>query len=297
MRAPVVVLAALAACSKSEPKPKSRPPSVPDARVVVIDAEPAGLAPHRNAKDLATAFRELVGDDVRAVGVGELHTRIDKASDVRSALARFTDVIVPLVAARASDLVVETWTADPDDKKCGEQATKATQQVEQATQRPEATKSELAMLADATRAAKIAGHAMKLGCADWAKIAPPGKEISIEAMLTIITRELGRIAVEAIAARDAQKSTRRLVLTYGGALHNDLYPVEGVEDWSFGPKVDQASGGHYVELDLVVPEYAEIDQSVAYEPWYPLLPLTGPDHVVIVEKGPRSYAVLLERTK
>lgn len=293
-----VTLVLLAACSKTAPSkthdaaPRRAPP---DARV--IDAEPAGLAPHRTAKDLATAWRELVGDDVRAVGVGELHTRIDKAAHATSAIARFRDDVLPAVATRASDLVVETWVPDPKDKTCGKQAAKATAKVEAAVERPKAAMDELGTMVQAAREDGIQPHAMKITCADWTKIAPPDQDLDLAEMLTAITRELGGIASTALAARAKQPSPRTLVLTYGGALHNDLYPNEGVADWAFGPRLDAATAEHYVEIDLIVPEYAEVDQAMAAEPWYPLLPLASPEHVVIVEKGPRAYAVLLPRTR
>jgi hypothetical protein len=294
---PALALLVLAACSSSKQPAKSydaAPRRAPDARP--LDAEPAGLAPHRTAKDLPTAWRELIGDDVRAVGIGELHTRVDRQTKARSAIARFTDEILPVVATRASDLVVETWLID---KKCGKEAAKGTAKVQATVQRGEATLDEVSTMVTTARAAGIQPHAMLLGCKDWKAIFPKGVEgePDLEPMLQIITRELGRIAATAVADRAKAKSERTLVMTYGGALHNDLYPQVGIEDFSFGPKVDQATGGHYVELELIVPEYAELDNTQGHEPWYPLLPLASPDHVVIVEKAPRSYAVLLPRTR
>jgi len=299
MRAHLAIVFFLAAaCSSSKPSAKQTDAAprraAPDARPPA-DAEPAGLAPHRTAKDLATAWRELVGDDVRAVGVGELHTRVDRATKARSALARFTEEILPVVATRASDLVVETWLID---KKCGQAATAGTAKVEATVQRGAATKDEVSTMVVAARAAGIQPHAMLLGCGDWKAIFPQGVDgdPDLASMLTIITRELGRLAAKAVTDRAKEKSARTLVMTYGGALHNDLYPNEGIADWAFGPKVDQATGGHYVELELIVPEYAELDDTQTHEPWFPLLPLASAEHVVIVEKAPRSYAVLLTRT-
>lgn len=293
MRAWFAVIA-VAACSSSKPStPRDAAP-----RRAAIDARGPDASPEgtRTAKDLATAFRELVGDDVRAVGIGELHTRIDRKTTARSALARFTEEVLPVVATRASDLVVETWLFD---KSCGKAASQATAKVEATVQRPQAAKDELSTMVAAARAAGIQPHAMRLGCDDWKAIVPagPNAEPDLAAMLTIITRELGRIATQAIAVRDKEASPRRLVMTYGGALHNDLYPAAGVEDWAFGPEVDAASGGKYVELELIVPEYAELDTTVAHEPWYPHLRAASPDHVVIIEKAPRAYAILLPRTR
>ena len=80
-------------------------------------------------------------------------------------------------------------------------------------------------------------------------------------MLDLTTRELGRIATEAVAHRDA--TARPWIAVYGGALHNDRFPEPGVEDWSYAEGVDDATHGHFVEIDLIVPELAEDDKASA----------------------------------
>jgi hypothetical protein len=137
---------------------------------------------------------------------------------------------------------------------------------------------------------------MHLGCDDYAKVAPPGQELQIEVMLDLITRELGRIAAEAVTARDAQAGARPLVATYGGALHNDLYPANGVEGWSFAAKLDDATHGRYDEIDLYVPELAADDPASQHEAWFPLLAKAAKDHVVVIQRGARSYIVILPKS-
>jgi hypothetical protein len=282
-----LVLGVLGACSSSKPSAPPRDAAAPK------DAAPAAeLPPHREAPDLATAIRELVTDDVHVVAFGELHARVDRPSAAKSALVRFSDDVLPVIGARLSDLVLETWLFD---RNCGEQAQTATAKVEATMQRPPATKSELATLVERARAAGVRPHVMRLTCDDWSAVAPPGKEIDYEAMLSIITRELGRIATDAVAYRDKERSPRTLVATYGGALHNDLYPIEGIADWSFAKRVDEAAPGRYLELDLYVPEYAEQDSLSQQEPWFPLVAAARSDRVTVIERGPRSYVLLLPR--
>jgi len=283
---------ALVACSSGD-KPGT-PAATPRDAARPIDAAAEALPPHRTAPDLATAIRELVKDDVRVVAFGELHQRADRASPARSALARFADDVLPVIAERTSDLVIETWLFD---KRCGEKAQAATAQVEATMQRPPETKSELATLVERARAAGVQPHAMRVTCDDWAKVAPPGQDIDYEAMLNLITRELGRIATEAIAHRDQQAAPRRLIAVYGGALHNDLHPNDGLADWSFAATVDAAAPGRYLEVDLYVPEYAELDALSQHEPWFPLVATAAPDRVILVERSPRSYLVILPRTR
>ena len=287
MRIALVALA-LAACSSEEKKPAPvEPPPAPK----VHDA--AALPPHRTAPDLAAAIRELVKDDVRVVAFGELHQRADRVTAARSALARFAEEVLPVIAERTSDLVIETWLFD---KRCGAEAQQATAQVEATMQRPPETKSELASLVERARAAGVQPHAMRVTCDDWAKVAPPGGEIDYEAMLTLITRELGRIATQAVAHRDKEAAPRRLVAVYGGALHNDLHPIDGLADWSFAAAVDAAAPRAYLEIDLYVPEYAELDALSQGQPWYPLVATAAADRVIVYERSPRSYLLLLPRT-
>lgn len=282
--AAVFALVALGACSSSA---KETPKAVPlDAEAAAAAAAAPRLPAHRVAPDLAGAIRELVTDDVRVVAFGELHERVDRPTGARSSLARFTEDVLPVLSPRASDLVLETWLVD---RRCGQEAAAATAQVEATMQRPPATKSELAVLVDRARAAQIQPHAMRLTCDDWATIAPPGREIDYEAMLAAITRELGRIGSEAATARPPE----RLIAIYGGALHNDLYPIEGIADWSFAAALDAATGGTYLEIDLYVPQNAAADTLSQGQPWFPLLDKAGPDHVVVIERGARSYIVLL----
>jgi hypothetical protein len=285
-----LVLGVLVACSSS--KPSAPPRDAAPRKAPPADAG-AELPPHREVADIGSAIRELVTDDVRVVAFGELHARVDRPSAARSALVRFSDDVLPVIGARLSDLVLETWLFDRD---CGEQAQTATAKVEATMQRPPATKSELATLVDRARAAGVRPHVMRLTCDDWSAVAPPGKDIDYEAMLSIITRELGRIATDAVAYREKEKSPRTLVATYGGALHNDLYPIEGIADWSFAKRVDEAAPGRYLELDLYVPEYAEQDTLSQQEPWFPLVAAARSDRVTVIERGPRSYILLLPRT-
>ncbi len=291
------MLTVLGGCDGGKPPPAAA--HARDAAIVRPSADAAiALPPHWTAPDLATALGKILTDDVRVAAFGELHARVDRAPHVRSALARFDAEVLPVIAARASDLVMETWVLDP---KCGTQAATATAQVETAMQRPAATKSELALLVEHARAAKIQPHAMRLSCADWREVAPAPPDggapaIDYEKLLNMITRELGRIATEAVAYRDKKQDPRRLVAVYGGAMHNDLYPQDGLTDWSFAAAVDHASGGRFVEVDLYVPEFAAVDDFTAREPWLPLLAQSRADQVVVIERGPRSFVILLARS-
>ncbi|MBV8757256.1 MAG: hypothetical protein JO257_08285 [Deltaproteobacteria bacterium] len=225
------------------------------------------------------------------IGFGELHSRTDRAQ-VTSSLSHFTTDALPALKDKLSDLVVETWITDPH---CGSAAQEATTKVTVTMRRPVETKSEIAKLADAARAAGIQPHAMKLTCDDFSRIAPPGKDVQVEAMLDLTTRELGRIAAEAVTHRDAEAAHRPWIAVYGGALHNDRFPDKGVEDWSYAKKIDDLTKGHFVEIDLIVPELADDDPQSQKQPWFDLVKRAA-RNVQVYTRGERSFVVILARS-
>jgi hypothetical protein len=247
-------------------------------------------APSRAYPDLASALAATIPADARVIGFGELHARRDRAP-ATSTLAAFTRAL-PAIADRLSDLVIETWLVDPG---CGPPAVEATARIEAAVERPVATRSEVAVLADAARTAGVQPHAMTLHCADYAAVAPAGGEVDAAALLSLTTRELGRIVTSAVAHRDTEPGHRPWIAVYGGALHNDRFPDPGVAEWSYAAAADRATGGHFVEIDVIVPELAAASPTARREPWFPLAgaPRDPGRAVVVWARGERSFVVVL----
>jgi hypothetical protein len=251
----------------------------------------AALPAHQVHPDLAAALIATIPEQARVVGFGELHARTDRPA--RSSLASFRGAL-PAIADRLSDLALETWLVDP---ACGRAATETTAKLEATVKRPEASRSEIAQLADAARAAGIQPHAMTLRCGDYATIATPGGEVDPVAMLSVTTHELGRIATSAVRHRDRDPGHRPWIAVYGGALHNDRFPDASVAEWSYAAEVDRVTGGRFVEIDLIMPELAEADPMMQRQPWFPLIGAdrdpAGP--VLVWKRGERSFVVILPR--
>jgi hypothetical protein len=287
------VLVLMSGCANHDakpPPPAPAPAPAPAAAAVAKAPADAALPAAPTYPDLGAALTAIIPADARVIGFGELHSRTDRAP-VTSSLAHFTDAL-PALKDKLSDLVVETWITDPH---CGSAAQEATTKVTVTMRRPVETKSEIAKLADAARAAGIQPHAMHLTCDDFSRIAPPGKEVQVEAMLDLTTRELGRIAAEAVTHRDAEPNHRPWIAVYGGALHNDRFPDKGVEDWSYAKKIDELTKGHFVEVDLIVPELAEADPQSQKQPWFDLVKHAG-RNVQVYARGERSFVVILARS-
>jgi hypothetical protein len=251
------------------------------------------LPEHRSFPDLGAALLAIIPPDARVVGFGELHARTDRKV-THTSLASFTQAL-PAFGDKLSDLVIETWLVDP---ACGKAAVQTTTKVETMVKRPEATKSEIATLAEAARSARIQPHAMTLGCADYTKITPAGGEVDPVALLSLTTRELTRIAVSAVAHRDREPDHRPWIAVYGGALHNDRFPADSVAEWSYAAEIDRVTGGHFVEIDVIVPDIAAADPKAQGEPWFPLVRAARvPARPVVVwTRAERSFVVVLPPT-
>lgn len=285
----------LAACGSGGQAAKEEAPAAPRAPLVG-DAAPVAVAPDavvhppNTYADLPAALAAIIPADARVVGFGEIHNRVDRAQ-VKSALSWFTAAL-PSFGDKVSDLIVETWLVDP---KCGQTAVKATQAMEKEVKRPEATKSEVALLADAAKAAKIQPHAMTISCPDYQKLVKGGQVDPLE-MLTLTTRELKRISISAVKHRDKDPAHRPWVAVYGGALHNDRFPDQAVAEWSYAADVDAATQQHFVEVDLIVPELAAGDEVAKKQPWYALVE-TASDRVAVHKRDERSFVVVLPKAR
>jgi hypothetical protein len=293
----VVTLAACSTDGASAKAPTTPPPTPPTTPIAVSDAGvPIAIAvapdapwPPNTYPDLSSALAAIIPADARVLGFGELHARVDRAH-VRSALSHFTDAL-PSFGDKVSDLIVETFVVDPN---CGKTAQKATQKMETDVKRPVETKSEITLLADAARAAKIQPHAMTLTCADY-KTLVPKNEVDPLAMLTITTRELKRIATSAVLHRDKDPNHRPWIAVYGGALHNDRFPEAAVKDWSYAAAIDEVTHDHFIEIDLIVPELAAPDPQSQKQPWFPLVEHAD-DRIHVFERNQRSFVVILAKS-
>lgn len=275
------------------------------------DREAAGMATpaatpavrHRVFPGAAAALAEVLADDPRVIGFGEYH-QTTATLHVPSALHRFTGEMLDVLGASVSDLIVETWV---EDGACGKQEQQVGADVRETTERPPETGNEVLALAERARGQGIQPHALKLDCADYATLIGDGGDVDYEQLLALITRELRATTARVLAHRDQQRAhpgdagmpgARRRIAVYGGSLHNDIYPHEALAMYSYAADIQQRTEGRYVEVDLYVPELIEGNELLAKEPWYPLLARqAGPDRVILIERGPGSYILILPRSR
>jgi hypothetical protein len=90
-----------------------------------------------------------------------------------------------------------------------------------------------------------------------------GNEVDFDRLL-----RLTRDQLEAKIRDAVDRAGSGLVLSYGGALHNDVSPEPDLAPYAFGPALEKLVPGRYLELDLYVPEYLQKSASLKATPWY-----------------------------
>jgi hypothetical protein len=131
-------------------------------------------------------------------------------------------------------LVIELWLANGS---CGKVEQKVAEQQTAVTAPQAATnQNEFVELGHRAKALGIMPHALVPSCEQYRKIAGAGAA-DIEEMLVML---------KSVTAHDVQelmtkRAPQRLIVAYGGAMHNDLVPREGREGFSFGPELAAAT--------------------------------------------------------
>ncbi len=208
----------------------------------------------------------LATGEPRVLGIGEAHARA--GTEVRSATRRFTEELLPSVADRTHSLVLELMAPNA---KCGKETTAVREQQKQVTDEHASTnQNEFVTLGERSRALGVVPYLLRPSCSELDAITRAGAD-GVVLMLEAIAR-LTTIQVESLLASQPKDSARRMVIAYGGALHNDVEPRAGREMWSYGPALakylEEKKAGSYTELDLIVPELILDEPVWRAQPWY-----------------------------
>ena len=251
--------------------------------------EPCGALECRSFTTAREAFEVVLAARPLALGIGESHAQRG-SEGVASATRRFTDELLPALAGKASFLLVELMM--PNDK-CKKETKQVARQQAPATQPQAATnQSEYVALGTRARALGIVPDLLRPSCDDLTRITQAGAD-DIDLMLRM-TATLTTGVVSDQLDRDATAGKGLMVVSYGGALHNDVSPKAGHEAWSYGPALAHKTGGRYVELDLVVPEYIRDSEAWTSLPWYPHYDRARlGKRAVLLRVAPSSYALVL----
>ncbi len=239
------------------------------------------------------AFEKVLETPMVVLAIGEYH-ELEGGPKVASAISRFTKELLPAVKGKATSLVLETWMTNG---RCGEVEKAAVAEVKKVTKRPDETEDELTVLLDKSYGLGIANHILIVACDEYRAMLDEKGKLDAEKSLRLVRRLVEEKALE-VREKGEGGLPGKLVILYGGAIHNDLVPLPDWAAYSFGPSLTKAIGGGYVELDLIVPEHGVNDDDLLKEPWFaPAQKLAGTTRTVLVEMHPNAWAIVFPRKK
>jgi hypothetical protein len=270
----------------SAPAPSSAAPAGPVASVVVPRA--CGALHCQAFATPEAAFESVLSRSPRVLAVGEAHAQ-QGSSNVRSSTRRFAEELLPLLSGKSKHIVIELLVAN-----CKPETVTGVARTQEPVTKPQAptNQAEFLKLGKYAQRLGIEPQALAPACADYDAVIAAGNA-DIGRLLTLVAQQTEK-SVEALLA---QSDSSDILLTYGGALHNDLYPRPGQEDWSFGPGLARASSGRYVELDLIVPEFVRDNEAWRNLPWFAAFDREHPSReTLLYEPAPNSFALIFPKS-
>ncbi|MEI9953553.1 MAG: hypothetical protein WDO74_32375 [Pseudomonadota bacterium] len=206
------------------------------------------------------AFEYVLRTQPRVLAIGEAHAQ-EGSAGIRSSTRRFAEQLLPLLSGRSKHIVIELLLANCEAKTV-ERA--AETQAPVTEHQAKSNQNEFLTLGKFAQRLGIEPQALAPDCKEYDSVAAAGKD-GVARLLTLVAQQT-ESSVEALLAKP--ETSNELILTYGGALHNDLFPRPRQESWSFGPKLAAATHGRYVELDLIVPEFVKDTEAWRALPWF-----------------------------
>jgi hypothetical protein len=286
-----VPTAASATSATSTPAP-SPPSGAPSASA--SSGKPCGPLDCRLFDAPADALAVVLASRPLVLGVGEAHAQKGTAG-VDSAAKRFTGQLLPALQGRASDLVVELMLPPKGCQRPEAEKEVRVHQHEVTQHQADTNQSEYVTMGDAARKLGVIPDALRPSCADLEAAAQAGDGAVVK-MLETIARLAGAKARE-LLARNEKLGAEKMVVLYGGALHDKANPKPERAAWSFGPELVRATGGRYVELDVFVPESIQDTdawKAFAWYPYYDRAALGG--GTALFRTGPASWALIFPKT-
>jgi hypothetical protein len=241
------------------------------------------------------AFEAVLGLQPRVLGLGEYH-EMEGGPKVPSALKHFTRDLLPALAGKASSLTFETWVVSG---RCGAVEKQAVAEVKKVTKRPASTEDEITTALGAAHDLGIAPHILQLDCPAYQSLLDPKGELDPEKTLSLVATKMHAKADELLdEADEVDGGPRAAVVLYGGAIHNQLYPDDDMKDYAFGPQLAERTGGHYVALDLCVPEYVADDADLRkVRGFAEAMKVAGKGRTALLNPRPNAYLLFFPRGK
>ena len=263
---------------------EAAPPPAPDT-----PGRPCGALNCLAFATAQAAFSYVLRSNPRVLAVGEAHAQ-QGTPGIASSTRRFAEQLLPLLAGRSKHIVIELLVAN-----CQPQTVTgvAKAQAPVTEHQAQSNQSEFLTLGKYAQRLGIEPQALNPSCAEYDSVLAAGDD-GVARLLTLVAEQTRR-SVETLLAEPGEGA--QVVLSYGGALHNDLYPRAGQEGWSFGPQLALASQQRYVELDLIVPEFVKDSDAWRNLPWFSAFDREHlVDEALLYQPAPGSFTLIFPKT-
>lgn len=263
------------------------------APAAIANGTPCGALGCRLYDSPAAALRVILEGKPLVLAIGEAHAQ--KGSEaIASSAKRFTLELLPELKANASDLLVELMAPPSGCKQKTEEV--RTKQKVVTEHQAENDQGEYVAMGTAAKKLGIVPDLLRPSCADLDAINKAGEEAVLVSLETIA--RLTREQAKALLVRNQDRGGEALVVTYGGAMHNDIDPPKDKRTWSYGPDLSAAAKGRYVELDMFVPEFIASTDAWKKFAWYEHFDKSAhPAQVTLFHPAPQSYVMIFAATR
>ncbi len=250
---------------------------------------PCGAFECRAFATPSAAFDVVLQTNPRILALGEAHAQ-DDSSGIESATRRFAEELLPKLAGKSKHIVIELLLANCKKETVAEVKK---QQAPITEHQAKSNQNQFVTLGKIAEGLGIAPQGLTPECAAYERVVSKGED-GIAELLALVADQTAK-ELEALLAQPETKD--EILLSYGGALHNDASPRAGQEAWSFGPRLASATQNRYVELDLIVPEFVKDSESWRNLPWFSAFDREHlSDETLLYRTGPSSFTLVFPKT-
>jgi hypothetical protein len=238
----------------------------------------------------SAALEYVLQTNPRVLAVGEAHAQDDRPG-IFSSTRRFAEQLLPMLRGKSKHIVIELLLANCE-KRTVEAVKK--EQAPVTEHQAKSNQNEFVTLGKVAQQLGFEPQGLTPECADY-DAAVAGGEDGVARLLALVANQTAK-EVEALLAKP--ETANEIILTYGGALHNDLKPKPGQEAWSFGPRLAAVTQNRYVELDLIVPEFVKDTDAWRNLPWFSAFDREHlSNETLLYRPSPNSFALIFPKTE
>jgi hypothetical protein len=223
------------------------------------------------------------------LAVGEIHAQKD--SSLKASPTQRFAALIPMFCGRSQHIVIELWTPRND---CGDNSVARVREAQKPVTSAQAAtnQNDFLELGNVAKANGIQPHALVPTCEDYRSILAADDQ-DIARMLELTATRSAELTEKLLSGSEEAGAREPWVLLYGGAMHNDIAPKVGREQFSYGPRLLTSTSGRLTELDIVLREQVKGTEAFQRLAWYPYFRQdTLESQYTLFRLGPHSFTLI-----